>query len=78
MDANKSKVLGDGNGARKWPCRIVTVNEMQIGFMHEKGTTGAELILRKLQNSIVSKGKKSVLRNWKKLLREYQGRCRNG
>ena len=30
-------------------CRIVTVDEMQFGFMPERGTINAVLILRRLQ-----------------------------
>ena len=38
-------------------CRIVSVDEMQFGFMPEKGTTDATIILR-MQEEYHAKGKK--------------------
>ena len=37
--------------------RIVTVNEMQFGFMHERGAIDAVFIFRKLQEEYHAKGK---------------------
>ena len=39
-------------------CRIVTVDEMQFGFMPVKGTIDAVFILRRLQEECQAKGKK--------------------
>ena len=39
-------------------CRIVTVNEMQFGFMPERGTIDAVFILRRMQEAYHAKGKK--------------------
>ena len=38
--------------------RIVTVNEMQFGFMPERGTIDAVFTLRRLQEEYLAKGKK--------------------
>ena len=40
--------------------RIVTVDEMQIGFMPERGTIDAVFILRRMQEEYHAKGKKVV------------------
>ena len=39
-------------------CRIVTVDEMQFGFMPERGTIDAVLILRRMHEEHHAKGKK--------------------
>ena len=39
-------------------CRIVTVDEMQFGFMSERRTIDAVFILRRLQEEYHAKGKK--------------------
>ena len=46
---------------QKRPHRIITVDEMQFGFMHERGTIDVVLILRKMQDEYHEKGKKAVL-----------------
>ena len=38
-------------------CGVVTVNEMQFGFMPERGTIDAVFILRRLQEEYHAKGK---------------------
>ena len=38
-------------------CRIVTVGEMQFGFMLERGTIGAVFILRRMQEEYHARGK---------------------
>ena len=47
-----------GKGARKRLCGIVSVDEMQFGFMPERGTIDAVFILRRLQEEYHVKGKK--------------------
>ena len=42
----------------KWPCRIVSVDEMQLGLVPETGTTVAVFILRRMQEEYHAKGKK--------------------
>ena len=42
----------------KWLCRIVSVNEMQFGFMPERGTINAVFILRRMQGKYHARGKK--------------------
>ena len=37
--------------------RIVTVNEMQFGFMPERGTTDTVFVLRRLQEEYHAKGR---------------------
>ena len=39
-------------------CRIVSVNEMQFGFMPERGTFYAVFTLRRMQEEYHAKGKK--------------------
>ena len=39
-------------------CGIVTVNEMQFGFMPESGSINAVFILRRMQEEYHAKGKK--------------------
>ena len=39
-------------------CRIVSVDEIQFGFMSERGTIDAVFILRWMQEEYHSKGKK--------------------
>ena len=51
-------------------CRIMSVYEMQFGFMPERGTIDVVFILRRLQEEHNAKGKT--------LLTEYQGKCWNG
>ena len=41
-------------------CRIVTANEMQFGFMPERGTIDAVYILRRLQEEYYAKGKSCI------------------
>ena len=43
--------------AEKWLCRMVTVDEMQLDFMPERGTMDAVFILRRLQEDYHAKGK---------------------
>ena len=43
---------------RKRLCRIVSVDEMQFGFMPERGTIDAVFILRRMQEEYHAKGKK--------------------
>ena len=40
--------------------RIVSVDEMQLGFMNERGTIDAVFILRRMQEEYYAKGKKVV------------------
>ena len=42
-------------------CRIVSVNEMQSGFMPERGTIDAVSILRRLHGEYHTKGKKMYM-----------------
>ena len=58
-------------------CRIVSVDEMQFGFMLERGTIDAVFILRRMQGEYSAKGIKliCVLLTYRKLLTEYQGKC---
>ena len=44
----------------KWLCRIVSVDEMQFGFMPERGTNNAIFILRRMEEEYHAKGKKVV------------------
>ena len=41
-------------------CRIVTVDEMQIGFMPERGRIDAVFILRRFQDSVMLKEKSNI------------------
>ena len=43
-------------------CRIVSVDEMQFGFMLERGTIDAVFILRRMQEEYHTKGKKLYMR----------------
>ena len=43
--------------------RIVTVDEMQFGFMPERGTIDALFILRRLKEEYHAKGKKMYIMN---------------
>ena len=67
-------------GNRKMLCIIVTVSEMQFGFMSERGTICAVFILRRMQEDYHAKGKKLYMCfvDLQKLLKEYRGKCRNG
>ena len=40
----------------KWLCRIVSVDEMQFGFMPDRGTIDAVFILRRMQEEYHAKG----------------------
>ena len=51
--------VGGGKCVRKIFCRIVTVNEMQVGFMHEKGIIDV-FILRRLQDEYCANGKSCI------------------
>ena len=52
------KLLEHEKGAIKRLHRIVTVDEMQFGFMPERGTIDAVYILRRLQEEYHARGKK--------------------
>ena len=57
----------------------MNINEVQFGFMPEYGAIDAVFILRRLQQEYHSKGRKCicVLLTWRKILKEYQGKCWN-
>ena len=61
-------------------CRIVTVDEMQLGLMPERGRIDAVFILRRMQEEYHAKGKSCIcaLWTWRKVLTEYRGKCWNG
>ena len=61
-------------------CRIVTVDEMQFGFMPERGTIDAVFILSRLQEEHHAKGRKLYMCfvELEKTLTEYQEKCWNG
>ena len=58
----------------------MSVDEMQFGFMPERGTIDAVFILRMLQEEYHAKGKMLYMCfvDLEKLLTEYQGKCCNG
>ena len=45
-------------------CRAVTVDEMKFGFIHERGTIDAVLILRRLQEEYHAKEKSCIYDLW--------------
>ena len=45
-------------------CRIVTVNKIQFGFMHEKRTNDPVFIFGRLQEEYHTKGKGSIYVLW--------------
>ena len=49
---------GGGKGVRKRLCRIVSVDEMQFGFIPEGGTINAVFIFRRMQQEYHAKEKK--------------------
>ena len=55
---------GGGNGTRKILRRIVTVDEMQIGFMSERRRIDAVFILRRLLEDYHANGKKLYMCLW--------------
>ena len=44
--------------------RIVSVDEMQIGFMPDKGATDAVLVMRKMREEYHAKGKSCICVTW--------------
>ena len=56
MNEAVSGKKGDGKGVRKRLCKIVTVDEMQFGFVPERGSIDA--LLMKMQEKYSAKGKK--------------------
>ena len=60
--------------------RIVSVDEMQFGFMPERGTIDAVFIMRRMQEEYHAKKEKSCISlmwTWRNLLKEHQGNCWN-
>ena len=53
-----SRYESGGKGVRKKASIIVPVDEMQFGFMPERGTIDAVFILRRIQEEHHAKGKK--------------------
>ena len=51
-----------GRVLKKMLHRIVSVDEMQFGFMPERGTIDAVFILRRMQETYHAKGKKLCMR----------------
>ena len=49
-----------GEVLEKMLCGIMTANEMQFGFMSEKGTIDAVFVFRRLQKKYSANGKKVV------------------
>ena len=58
--------------------RIVSVDEMQFGFMSERGTIDAVFILGRMQEEYPLKRGMCVLWTQRKLLTEYRRKCWNG
>ena len=58
--------------------KIVTVNEMQVRLMPEKETINA-VFIRRLHEMYHAKKESyiHVLRTWRKLFTDYQGKCWN-
>ena len=58
----------------------MSIDEIQFGFIHERGTIDAVFILRRMQEECHAKEKSCifVLWTWRKLLTECRGKCWNG